>query len=125
VIADAQCRWWHGAPDFDATALVEQCFDVTAWAGRARELLRHNRRVVAALERGDHGSLRAGFIVGAATLQHVRNDPLLPDELLPSRWPGNELRDAYRSYERAFSDTVADWFRTSSSRSTSRRGGQQ
>jgi phenylacetic acid degradation operon negative regulatory protein len=112
AIADAQCRWWHGGPDDGAAALVEQLFAVRAWAARATELLRRNERVVGALGQFDHSALREGFVVGAATLQHIRNDPLLPAELLPARWPGDELRDAYRAYERAFSATVADWFRT-------------
>jgi phenylacetic acid degradation operon negative regulatory protein len=122
AVADAQCRWWHGAPDDGASALVEQLFAVGAWAARARELLARNDRVVGALERLDHAALHDGFVLGAATLQHIRNDPLLPGALLPARWPGDELRDAYRAYERAFSSAVSDWFRTTDAGAPRRRG---
>jgi phenylacetic acid degradation operon negative regulatory protein len=122
AIADGQCRWWHGGPDDGATQLVEELFAVHAWSARARELLARNGRVIAALDRLDHSALREGFVVGAATLQHIRNDPLLPTELLPARWPGDELRGAYRAYERAFSAAVADWFRTVDASAPRRRG---
>jgi phenylacetic acid degradation operon negative regulatory protein len=47
--------------------------------------------------------------VGAAAAQYLRRDPVLPAELLPVRWPGEDLRRAYAAYRRAFGPAVADW----------------
>ena len=35
------------------------------------------------------------FVAAAAMVRHLLTDPVLPDELLPADWPGNELRDSY------------------------------
>lgn len=36
----------------------------------------------------------------AAVVRHLLADPVLPPELLPARWPGGALRDAYTDYQR-------------------------
>ena len=36
---------------------------------------------------------------GAAVLQHLTHDPLLPIELYPPGWPADQLRQAYARYE--------------------------
>ncbi len=54
--------------------------------------------------------LAEGFVTGAAALQHVRRDPLLPAELLPGSWPGERLRTAYETYRVTYGDAVAAWF---------------
>src|SRR6266851_4371845 len=38
------------------------------------------------------------FAVAAATLRHLRTDPLLPDALLPAGWPADRLRTRYAVY---------------------------
>jgi phenylacetic acid degradation operon negative regulatory protein len=81
------CVWVTGAKLDQAPAL----WDVDAWASRARDLL-------GALEL-DAG-LRPAFESAAAVVRHLRDDPLLPDALLPSPWPGEELRAAYDRFER-------------------------
>ena len=40
----------------------------------------------------------ARFTAAAATVRHLRTDPVLPDELLPIDWPGERLRTAYQSF---------------------------
>jgi len=60
----------------------------------------------------DPDVLAEGFVVGAASAQHLRRDPLLPAELLPSDWPGDDLRVAYASYVDAFGRAVSAWSTT-------------
>ena len=50
------------------------------------------------------------FALGAATLQQIRRDPLLPPVLAGSDWPGAELRAAYSRYQAAFAAALAGWF---------------
>jgi phenylacetic acid degradation operon negative regulatory protein len=109
--ADEQCGWWTGRPEVDAGALARRLFDPTSWATRARMFRRRLSESTAALdpERGDR--IAAAFVVGAATLAHVRADPLLPIELCGSGWPGDALRDAYHDYQIAFDATARKWFR--------------
>jgi phenylacetic acid degradation operon negative regulatory protein len=38
--------------------------------------------------------------VAAATVRHLRTDPVLPESLLPAGWPGPFLRTAYAEYQR-------------------------
>jgi phenylacetic acid degradation operon negative regulatory protein len=115
-IVDAQCSWWSGRPENGERTLTDELFAPRAWADRARDLLARLAHATERLRAGDTGALADGFIVGAATLQHVRNDPLLPREVLPGRWPGNELRDAYRKYQGAFAITAGDWFRSAAAK---------
>ncbi len=74
-------------------------------------LTRRLERVTIALGDSDAGALADGFVTGAAALAHVRADPLLPRELAANPGAGEALRDAYRSYERAFSGALRTWFR--------------
>jgi phenylacetic acid degradation operon negative regulatory protein len=46
--------------------------------------------------------VRESFRLAAAVVRHLRDDPLLPEELLPPGWPGPALRTAYDRYEAAF-----------------------
>ena len=47
-------------------------------------------------------ALADGFVTSAAVLRHLQADPLLPDELLPARWPGAALRADYDRYDAAY-----------------------
>jgi phenylacetic acid degradation operon negative regulatory protein len=38
------------------------------------------------------------FVTAAGMVRHLLTDPLLPAELLPEAWPGDELRSAYREF---------------------------
>ena len=44
-------------------------------------------------------------------LRHLQADPLLPDALLPSGWPGAALREEYDRYDIAYRSTLRAWFR--------------
>ena len=46
------------------------------------------------------------FVVTAAIVRHLQEDPLLPASLLPARWPGTRLRVAYAGYEQELGDLL-------------------
>jgi phenylacetic acid degradation operon negative regulatory protein len=74
----------------DGRALAAELWDLAGWADQAEALL----GAWAAVE---HPARR--FMLAAAMVRHLRTDPLLPAALLPARWPGNRLREAYAAYE--------------------------
>ena len=86
--ADAQCEWWTARPTVDSATLATRLFAPGEWAERARAL--HGRLVPSTdLVSGDDGERIAdAFVVGAATLAHVRADPLLPLRMCGPDWPG-------------------------------------
>ena len=116
AVLDAQCDWWRGSPETDAVALARGLFHPAAWATRAAHLADELAGATATLveppdDRRDADLARA-FEAGAATLAHVRRDPLLPERLCPRPWPGDRLRAAYAAYQVAFARAVQEWFRT-------------
>jgi phenylacetic acid degradation operon negative regulatory protein len=120
AVIDAQCARWRGVPDGDARAVARELFDPQAWAARARDLMRRTSAATDRLRHDGAGALADAFVLGAATLQHVRNDPLLPSALLPARWPGDDLRAAYREYQQGFAAATAAWFRRGAAVATRR-----
>ena len=52
-----------------------------------------------------------GFVTSAAVLRLLQRDPLLPAELLPPGWPGDDLRRAYDRYDAAYRAVWTGWFR--------------
>jgi phenylacetic acid degradation operon negative regulatory protein len=111
AILDEQCTWWTGRPEGDERELSDRLFAPKEWGERAREMRGALVSMTQTLREGEHDGLGDAFVTGAAALQHIRNDPLLPRDVLPGRWPGTELRDAYRKYQRAFSLAAGHWFR--------------
>lgn len=79
----------------DAGALVRQLWDLDTWSAEAK-------LVLAAL--AVPGQSQARFAAATAAVRHLRTDPALPDELLPERWPADELRWAYEDYRLEFAD---------------------
>jgi len=74
----------------DPEALVGQLWDLPGWAAEATRLL--------AVLRDAH-TLVDGFMATAEVIRHLLLDPSLPDQLLPSGWPGEELRSSYESFK--------------------------
>jgi phenylacetic acid degradation operon negative regulatory protein len=70
-------------------ALAASLWDLDGWARRARALLDTLRKAT------DPGRR---FVIAAAVVRHLQLDPLLPPPLLPSGWPGEDLRAAYAGY---------------------------
>jgi phenylacetic acid degradation operon negative regulatory protein len=93
------CTWLSGARFGDGVEpvdLVVRLWDLGAWSQEALELAGSMRRAPV------RDGLGESFRVAAAVIRHIRDDPLLPEELLPSDWPGAELRRLYESYRKDF-----------------------
>ncbi|OBG29509.1 PaaX family transcriptional regulator C-terminal domain-containing protein [Mycobacterium sp. 852002-51057_SCH5723018] len=70
-------------------------WDLPGWAQTGRVLL----------DELNNASDEFGQFVAAATImRHLISDPVLPDNLLPVRWPGDELRMAYAEFAAEISD---------------------
>ena len=110
AVLAAQAERWSGRPDPTGTLDVATAFSLPAAAERARYLLDDLAPVTAALGAGDLDQLAPAFVLGAAVLQQVRRDPLLPPELAGAGWPGPALRAAYAEYQEAFAAAAASWF---------------
>jgi len=85
-------------PEQDPVELAAGLFDLGGWARRATSLLEELDRT--ALDAS--GSLAEGFVRSAEVLRHLQRDPLLPEALLPSSWPGRDLRAAYDAFDSQF-----------------------
>ena len=74
------------ARDDEPVQLVRRLWDLPAWTRTAERLLKD-------METATNTAGR--FIAAAGMVRHLLTDPVLPDELLPPRWPANRLRDSY------------------------------
>lgn len=77
------------ARDDTPAELAGQLWDLPTWAQQGRTLLD---------EMAAAPDIPSRFMVAAATVRHLLTDPVLPDELLPSDWPGGRLRAAYHDF---------------------------
>ncbi|TQL66654.1 PaaX family transcriptional regulator [Nocardioides albertanoniae] len=77
-------------PAGDPGQLAARLWDLTGWAQRARQLL-------AAADTDDHVQR---FTACASSVRHLLADPVLPADLLPADWPGDELRASHLRYRR-------------------------
>ncbi len=91
-----------------AADLAARLWDLPAWSARAGALL----RALSALRPDGSEALAPGFELSAAVLRHLQADPLLPVELLPSRWPGAKLRSVYGEWDVRYRETLRDWSRS-------------
>lgn len=95
---EAPVRWMTVEPDDDPTALAAELWDLAGWAARGDALFTAGPDDPGDLVAEAPEWAAAVFAAAAATLRHVRTDPLLPDVLLPSGWPAERLRDRYARY---------------------------
>ncbi|CAM5264088.1 PaaX domain-containing protein, C-domain protein OS=Streptomyces tendae OX=1932 GN=GUR47_28995 PE=4 SV=1 [Streptomyces tendae] len=84
-------------PASPAAELAARLWPLGEWSDTARALLAHVGRARRPADR------LAAF---AAVVRHLLADPVLPAELLPPDWPGEDLRDAYARYQREQSGQV-------------------
>lgn len=75
--------------DDDPVDLAGRLWDLPGWAAAGRGLLAD---IVKAPD------VPGRFVAAAGTVRHLLTDPVLPDELLPTEWPGDELRRAYQDF---------------------------
>ncbi len=87
---DAVLSTFHARPDDDPAQLARELWDLRGWAAGGQALLQRLARI-------QEPALR--LAVAAHVVRHLTADPLLPRELLPSDWPGEELRAAYADYQ--------------------------
>ena len=111
ALVRSQCRLGRFEPADDPRRLAADLWDLDGWAGRARALRRSLAPLCRPLERGRRDVLPDAFLVSATVLRHLAADPLLPDELVPPRWPATALRDDYARFDAAFKAVWRDWFR--------------
>jgi phenylacetic acid degradation operon negative regulatory protein len=88
-------------------SLVDRLWDLPAWSDRANRLL----DAMASLAPDSPDVLAPGFELSASVLRHLQADPLLPEELLPSRWPGRRLRRTYDRWDARYRSTLREWSR--------------
>ena len=111
------CTWFRAVPAEDLGApdpgrLAQRLWDLDGWAARARSLIGDLDGTLPRLEAGEATSLAPCFAVAAAAMRHLTDDPLLPASLLPDRWPGEELRERYATYEHAYRRLLTAWIRS-------------
>jgi phenylacetic acid degradation operon negative regulatory protein len=108
---DPDLAVFTGAPESDPVALSASLWDLDAWAARADALV---QRLETDRTRGPD-DLAPGFTLSAAVLRHLQSDPLLPDELLPTTWPGEVLRDTYGVWDQRYREVLRAWGRSTHS----------
>jgi phenylacetic acid degradation operon negative regulatory protein len=88
--ADPVLTTFRTHPDDDPAQLARELWDLAHWASEGKALLRR-------LERTREPAPR--LAVAARVVRHLTDDPLLPRQLLPAGWPGEELRATYAAYQ--------------------------
>lgn len=74
------------ARDDNPGQLAAQLWDLDGWSATGHRLL---------AEMASASDIPGRFAVAAGMVRHLLADPVLPDELLPSGWPGAQVRRAY------------------------------
>lgn len=104
----AQCdRYVLRTVDDDPAELAARLFDLSGWADAAMHRL---DALETARQRTD--DLAGQFTAAALLLAHIRSDPLLPDALTPSDWPGDAARLRYDEWEERFTREWRAWAKT-------------
>jgi phenylacetic acid degradation operon negative regulatory protein len=110
AVVRARCRRFVCHTDADES-LVPELWDLAGWSTTAGELRRALAELGARFGDGEVAVLREGFLLSAAVLRHLNDDPLLPRELLPRRWEGERLRADYDRWDAGYRELLADWLR--------------
>lgn len=90
---------FFGTPTDDPRALAARLWDLEAWNLTGRHLLDDIAGARTAAER---------LTVAAAVVRHLRTDPALPTDLLPSTWVAGDLRSAYAAYQEELVEVLND-----------------
>jgi phenylacetic acid degradation operon negative regulatory protein len=95
---ESPVRWMTVEPDEAPAALAGELWDLPAWAARGDVLLAAGPDEPGDLVAEAPEWAAAVFTAAAATLRHLRTDPLLPEALLAPDWPADRLRARYGLY---------------------------
>ncbi|HET9769956.1 MAG TPA: PaaX domain-containing protein, C- domain protein [Acidimicrobiia bacterium] len=106
LLDEAPLRWLTVTPDDDPVRLAAELWTLGAWAEWGAALLAEAPEEPGDLVASPPDWAADVFTAAAATLRHLRTDPLLPGELLPSGWPGDALRARYARYLEAIQRLV-------------------
>ncbi len=90
-LGPTEIEFFSAIPQGDPKRLAGELWDLDAWHNRAWILIDRMTNVAARTS----DDLAPGFVLSASILRHVQADPLLPEALLPSDWPGAALRERY------------------------------
>lgn len=88
-VVSAVCDRFTGAGVDDDRELAHRLWDLRSWSEVARSLL----EAVATEDPARR------FTACATSGRHLLSDPVLPAELLPADWPGEELRSSHIAYK--------------------------
>jgi phenylacetic acid degradation operon negative regulatory protein len=110
AVLDRQCVHFHAAATDIAAETVRSLFSLDDWAADAQRL------TVAVRDEIDADAVAADdfayqFGLSVAVVRHLQLDPLLPAELIPQEWPGQDLRSAYRRFNDVFKQRLNNAFR--------------
>ena len=105
------------APHATEVLFAAELWDLTSWASRSAMLTEQLLgatplyRAVEAMDGHAASLLAAGFTKEADALRHLQSDPLLPQPLLPAKWPAEGLRSALARHHEAFELQWRGWLR--------------
>jgi phenylacetic acid degradation operon negative regulatory protein len=110
AVLDRQCVHFHDAATDIPAETVRTLFSLDDWAGDARRLTSamHDELDTEAVAADD---FTYQFALSIAVVRHLQLDPLLPAELIPRNWPGNDLRNTYRRFDEVFKQRLNTAFR--------------
>jgi phenylacetic acid degradation operon negative regulatory protein len=110
AVLDRQCVHFHNAATGIPAETVRSLFNLDDWAADARRLtLAVRDEVDAEAVAADDFTYQFGLSV--TVVRHLQLDPLLPAELIPQEWPGQDLRSAYRRFDEVFKQRLSGAFR--------------
>jgi phenylacetic acid degradation operon negative regulatory protein len=75
--------------DDEPAELVGRLWDLPGWVRAGNRLLDD---ITSATD------IPGRFVAAAGIVRHLLTDPVLPDQLLPTDWPGSQLRTAYTEF---------------------------
>ena len=102
AVLDRQCVHFHSAATGIPADTVRSLFSLDDWATDARRLTLAIRDEVE--------DLAYQFGLSVAVVRHLQLDPLLPAELIPEEWPGQDLRSAYSRLNEKFKQRLSSAF---------------
>lgn len=109
AVLDRQCVHFHDAATDIPAETVRSLFHLDDWAADARRLmLAVDDELGAEAIAADDFTYQFGLSV--TVVRHLQLDPLVPAELLPQEWPGQDLRSAYRRFDEVFKQRLSSAF---------------